>query len=120
MIEILQNLPGKMVGIRALAPVTADDYETILIPAIEEALKKGGPIRLLYVMKCSITDFSLGAMWDDTKLGYQHLQDFARIAVVTDDHLMRGMVHAIQFAMPKFLRVFPIGEQEAAIEWLGA
>ena len=118
MIKILTNMPDKIVGIRASGTVTAEDYESVLIPTIEERLKKQGPIRLLYVLDCSVTDFSLGAMWDDTKLGFQHLQDFERIAIVTDDHLMRGMVHAFQFAMPKFLRVFPLDEEDAAIEWL--
>ena len=120
MIEILPHLPGKIVGIRASGTVTAGDYETVLIPTIEESIRKHGPVCLLYVMDCSIKDFSLGAMWDDTKLGYQHLQDFERIAIVTDDHLVRGMLHALQFAMPKFLRVFPADEEDAAIEWLSS
>lgn len=120
MIDMIPNLPDRIVGIRASGNVTAGEYESVLIPTIEEAIRKQGPVCLLYVMDCSIKDFSLGAMWDDTKLGYQHLQDFERIAIVTDDPLVRGMVHALQFAMPKFLRVFPTDEQDASIEWLSA
>ena len=120
MIEIIPNLPDKMVGIRASGTVTAEDYETVLIPTLEGVLEKKGPVRLLYILECSLKDFSLGAMWDDTKLGFQHLQDFERIAIVTDDHLARGMVQAFHFVMPKYLRVFHAGELEAATEWLKA
>ena len=118
MIELLPELPENVVGVRASGTVTAGDYESVLIPAVEEAVKQHGPVRLLYIMDCSIRDFSVGAMWDDAKLGFQHLQDFERIAVVTDDHLVRGMIGAFHFAMPKYLRLFQIGEESAATAWL--
>ena len=118
MIEILPNMPAGIVGIRASGSVTTDEYESVLIPALEEVLKEQSPVRLLYVLDCSIKDFSLGAMWDDAKLGFQHLQDFERIAIVTDDHIVRSVVNAFHFAMPKYLRVFPADGLEAAMAWL--
>ena len=119
MIEILPDLPDKIIGIRASGTVTAEDYESVLMPAVDKAVAAHGPVRLLYIMDCSFRDFSLGAMWDDAKLGFQHLQDFERNGIVTDDHLVRGMVKAFLFTMPRLVRVFHAGEEDAATEWLG-
>jgi hypothetical protein len=118
MIETIPNLPTPLVGVRVTAKVTAEDYETVLIPAIEAAIKEHGSVRLLYVLECGMKDFSAGAMWDDAKLGISHLQDFERVAIVTDDHLVRATLRAFHFAMPKIFEIFHAGEDDAAIEWL--
>ena len=120
MIEQLPDLPGTVVGVRATGRVTAEDYESVLMPAIERAIKEHGHIRLLYILDCNVTDFSLGAMWDDAKLGFSHLQDFERIAIVTDDHFVRNTLRAFHFAMPHFVGIFRAGEEEKAIAWLAA
>lgn len=120
MIETIPDLPGHVVGVRVSGPVTADDYETVLIPAIEDAIKNHGPVRLLYVLNCHMSDFSLAAMWDDAKLGLSHLRDFHRIAVVTDDHFVRATLGAFKFAMPGTIKIFAADDEEAATEWLTA
>lgn len=120
MIEVLPNLPATVLGVRASGTISADDYESVLIPAIEAAIRERERVRLLYVMDCSVADFSLGAVWDDAKLGFEHLRDFERIAIVTDDQLIRGMVSALHFALPRHVQVFEGGEQAAAAAWLAA
>jgi hypothetical protein len=46
MIELIPGLPDYVLGIRANGEVTGDDYERILIPAIEQHLEKRSKIRL--------------------------------------------------------------------------
>jgi hypothetical protein len=47
MITLLSHLPDNTVGVAASGRVNATDYETVLIPAIEAALKKHEKVRLL-------------------------------------------------------------------------
>ena len=39
MLEPITGLPDNALGFTAVGDVTAEDYETILIPAVEEKLK---------------------------------------------------------------------------------
>lgn len=42
MIELLPDLPNKVVGIIASGQVTASDYEDVVIPAIESTIETRG------------------------------------------------------------------------------
>ena len=120
MIEILADLPPGIVGVRASGKVTAEDYESVLIPAVESAVQEHGKVRVLYIMDAAVTDFSLGAMWDDARVGFQHLQDFEKVAVVPDSILVKGTLQALHFLMPRLLRVFAMDHESQAREWIVA
>ncbi len=48
MIELLPHLPDRIVGFLASGQVTADDYETVFIPAIEAKLKRNDALMKAY------------------------------------------------------------------------
>lgn len=50
MIELIEGLGDRVVGARAIGKVTADDYESTLIPAVETALAIDGKTRILYIL----------------------------------------------------------------------
>lgn len=80
----LKDLPRSVIGFSAEGTVTGEDYKTVLIPAVEEALTSGGKIRFLYVLGPDFKTYAPGAMWDDTLFGARHYFDFEKIACVTD------------------------------------
>ena len=84
MIRLLPEMPAHVVAASASGQVTGEDYETILVPAIEKALQKHEKIRLLYQLGPEFRKFTTTALWDDAKVGFHHLTDFDRVAVVTD------------------------------------
>ena len=53
--------------------VSGTDYEEVLIPVVDAALKRHKKLRLIYELESDITGFAPGAMWDDMKLGVGHL-----------------------------------------------
>lgn len=118
MLTSIENLPDGVVGFSAEGTVTDDDYKTVLIPAIEAALKAGGKIRFLYVLGPDFKNYAAGAMWDDSLLGARHYFDFEKIACVTDHEVFAAMIKGFGFLMPAEVRVFPVGELEAAKAWL--
>lgn len=102
----------------AKGEVTGTDYETVLIPAVEEALATHPKIRLLYHLGEDFTGFDAKAMWDDAKVGLRHFTAWERVAVVSDITWLRGMVTAFSFVMPGQVQIFHNSEIEAAIKWV--
>ncbi len=118
MIEVLTDLPENVLGFEAKGEVTGDDYEQVLIPAVEKHLQTSEKIRLLYVLGEDFEDYSAAAMWDDTRLGMSHLTAWERIAVVTDHSTYGHMVRVFGFMIPAEVKAFSVEELEAARGWV--
>lgn len=118
MLKVLPNLPDSVLGVRAIGEVTADDYETVLIPEIEDRLSRHGRVRLIYVFGEDFESFSAAAAWEDTKVGMRHLTRFERIAVVTDIDWIGRMVKGLGFMLPGEVRVFAKAGLDEAVSWI--
>ncbi len=118
MIKVIQGLPENTLGFEVSGKVTGKDYETVLIPAVEEKLKVFPKVRLLYHLGSAFTGYDMEAMWDDTKIGFKHMTAWERIAVVTDTEWIMKATHAFGFIMPGRVRVFKNNELSDAKEWL--
>jgi len=120
MIELMSNLPDGVVGVVASGHVSASDYETVLVPAVEAALKTHEKVRFFYQLNSDFTGFSPGAMWDDMKVGLAHLRAWEKVAVVTDVSWVAHATSLFRFVMPCPVRVFSIKDRADAEEWLAA
>lgn len=118
MIEKIENLPGNIVGMRAKGKLTADDYEKVIVPSLEEALTRSEKIRFLYVLGDDFDGFSAEAMWDDVKVGLGHIQNFEKMAVVTESKMVKGAMKLLKFLMPGEVRVFGNKEEREARDWI--
>lgn len=118
MIEALKGFPTKVLAFACKGHVTKSDYETVLIPAVEEALKQQGKIRLYYQIDPDFTGIEPGAMWDDFKVGMEHVLRWERIAVVTDVDWIRYTFRAFSFVIPSLAKIFRVDEQEKARNWI--
>jgi hypothetical protein len=120
MIELIPGLPDNVLGIEAKGEVRGDDYEQVVIPAVERQLEQGDKIRLLYVLGSEFDGFTAGAMWDDAKVGMGHPFSWERIAAVTDDDAYRRLFKAVGFLMPAKVKVFDLAQLDDAKAWVGA
>jgi len=118
MIELMQDVPENVVAMTAKGKVTADDYENVIIPAIEAKLKDYEKIRLLYQIGPEYTGFEAEAMWDDARVGMKHLTHFEKIGVVTDDKWMIRAVKAFGFMIPGEVRLFSNAQLAEAKDWI--
>ncbi len=118
MIELLQNMSSNVVAVSASGQVTGEDYETVLVPAIEKALVTHEKIRLLYQLGPEFKKFTTTALWDDAKVGFHHLTDFERVAVVSDVGWIVTMVKGIGLTLPCELHTFGNNELEQATLWI--
>ena len=118
MIEVLEGFPGKVLAFVGKGHVTSSDYETVLIPAVEQALKEPGKVRLYYQINSDFSGMEPGAMWDDFKVGMGHILRWERIAVVSDVDWIRNAVRAFRFVMPGMVKVYRLDEATKAREWI--
>jgi hypothetical protein len=120
MLELLPNMADGVVGFIASGQVTASDYETVAIPAVEACISQHGKVRFLYQIGPAFTGFTAGAMWDDAKLGMAHINAVEKAAVVTDVHWIAGAVRFFRLAIPGHVRVFSNEQFAEAAEWVAS
>lgn len=118
MLERIHGLPDNVLGFEAKGEVTGAEYESVLIPAVEEMVARQKNVRFLYHLGDEFTGFDAKALWDDAKVGFQHLTSWERIAVVTDVGWIRTAVKAFGFVMPGHVRVFSNIELPESRRWL--
>lgn len=119
MIEPLENLPTGVIGFRAVGTVEPDDYKQVLDPAIDAAADGG--VRLVYVIGDDFDRYSLGALWQDTKLGATHgLKTWKRVAFVTNHDWLAHAVKIFAPISPGEVKVFGLEQQDAAVAWAAA
>ena len=118
MIEPIQTSASNVLAFSATGKVTGDDYETVLVPAVEAALETHDKIRLLYHFGPEFEGYEAEAMWDDTKIGMKHLTHFEKIAVVTDVEWISRSVKAFGFMMPGEVQVFSNAQLADSQAWI--
>lgn len=118
MIELLTGLPDDVVGLEAKGEVTGEDYDQVLIPAVEEAHRSHDKIRLFYVLGDEFDGYSAAALWDDAKVGMSHYFSWDRMALVTDHDAYRRLVKGFGFMLPAKVRVFDLAQLEEAKAWI--
>ena len=120
MIRIIDDLPDNVLGFEAVGEVEDDDYEDVLIPAVEGLLQNQDKVRILYVLGEDFEKYEADAMWEDAKMGMHHLGQWERIAVVTDHKGYQRSIKAFGFLMPGEVKVYPLSELAAARAWIAA
>lgn len=120
MIEQIEDMPDGTVGFRAVGTVEPDDYKNVLDPAIETQAAAGG-VRMLYEVGDDFDRYSLGALWQDSKLGLTHSpRIWKRIAFVSNHDFLSHAVAIFAPIMPGEVKIFPLEQLEAAKQWTAA
>jgi hypothetical protein len=102
MLELIDGLPGNIVGIAVSGRLTMQDCQDVLVPAMQKSLKRHEKIRLYYELNSRFP----GAAWDELDLGLEHASRCERVAIVTDIGWVRLTVKALRFLIPSEIRVF--------------
>jgi len=118
MLKLIEGLPDNVLDITAEGKITREDYEKVLIPAIEEKLKVNKKINMLYHLGKKVEGFSLGAMLDDAEIEIKHLTAWDKIAVVSDHKKINTMTKFFGHFIPCEIRIFKNAEIEAARKWI--
>ena len=97
MIEKLKGFPANVLAFACRGQVTRRDYDSVLIPAVEAALKGHDKVRLYYETGPDFIGIEAGAVLEDFKVGVEHLGRWERVALVSDVEWIRTAVRAFGF-----------------------
>ncbi len=120
MIKQLSGFPANTVAFECSGHVTRSDYDTVLKPAVEAALKDQKKLHLFYKIGADFSGIEPGAAWEDFAVGMTHYFNWERIAVVTDVDWIAHSISAFGFLMPAKVKVFKLAEEAAARDWIAA
>ena len=115
MIKELSDLPPGVIGFEISGTVHADDYRDVVLPAVQRAYASD-EFRFVIVIP-EIHGMTGGALWQDLKVGVEHLHAWKRIALVTDIDWVRHMTALFGWMTPGEVEVFPLAQREEAIAW---
>jgi SpoIIAA-like len=115
MIKELSDLPPGVVGFEAAGTLNAEDYRDVVRPVLQRAYASD-EFRFVIVIP-EFGGMTGGALWQDLKVGVEHLHAWKRIALVTDIDWVRHMTELFGWMTPGEVEVFPLAQREEAIAW---
>jgi SpoIIAA-like len=116
MITELDDMPPGTIGFEVNGKLRAEDYRDVVLPALERAAATG-EVRFMIVMP-TFDGMSGGAVWQDLKVGIEHLRAWKRIALVTDIPWVTHLTALFGWMTPGEVRTFSVAERDAATTWL--
>lgn len=117
MIRLLPDMPAGVLGLEAVDDVEKEDYEHVIVPAVEAEIARHEKVRLVYVLGHEFDEYEGEAVWEDLKLGVRHPASFERMAIVTDARWAGPAVRLFSVMWPGQARAFPLAELETAKRW---
>ena len=118
MIQLIDGLPEGTLGLSFHGQVSGDDYDTVLVPALDRAIDLHDRVRTLLRFGSDFEGYSLEAAWDDTLVGLRHWRGFERMAIVSDVPWLRTAIRAVAGLLPCPVRLFDEAEEQDARLWL--
>ena len=118
MIEIIQDLPENVIGFHATGKVNKEDYEKILIPAVDTQAKKFNKINFLLWVDTDVSNYTFGAWVDDALVGLKHLTHWHKVAIVSSSDTIKKITDIFGHLVPGVYKGFLTGELEGAKEWV--
>ncbi len=119
MIEVIDDLPPHVIGFRATGKVTKEDYEKILMPAVDTQSKKFNKINFLLWLDTDISNYTFGAWIDDALVGLKHLTHWHKVAIVSHYNIVTKITNIFGHIVPGIYKGFQISELEEAKKWVG-
>lgn len=120
MLQLLEDLPETVVGVRAINAVTEEDYKQVMLPALEKVHKKFSKVSLLILLETSVTNYTIGAWANDIKAGLKYFTRWHRIAIVTDQKFVKRFTDAAGIFIPGECKGFSIADLSLAKLWVAA
>lgn len=111
------DAPDIVLAFRAVGKIEKSDYDSVLEPAVEAMIADKGEVRFVYVLGDEFDSYTIGAGWEDTKLGIGHVSKWRRIAIVTDHGWVQHLVAMFGWMVPGEIKIFPVDEEKPAIDW---
>jgi hypothetical protein len=120
MIKLLPESEGNILVLRAAGKLTDQDYKDVLIPRLESIIREHGKARLLLDMGDEFHGWEAAALWDDTRFGLTHRDDFEKMGVIGGPRWVQWGLKLAAMVISGEIRSFSSSEREKALSWIKA
>lgn len=118
MVELLSGFPPGVLAASAHRKLTADDYCSVLEPAVQRMMAVHRPLRFFFHLGDDYDGIAPGAVVEDARLGLSRWKDWGAIAVVTDAASVREIVGFFALFFHHPVRVFFNADYDKAKAWI--
>ena len=117
MIQELKDTPNTMVGFRATGEITKEDFDSIVLPAVHELVKRTDKLNYLLVLDTALKNFTIGTWLKDAMLILNNIGKWNRAAIVSDcDDINTDIFSKV---VPGEYKTFAHDKLDKAIIWAG-
>ncbi len=120
MITLLSDAPSNVVAFRATGEVTKDDYDKVVIPAIDALVQKQDSINFLLIVDTAMKNFTIGALLKDMGVGLKHFTKWHKMAIVSEESGVIKFTDYFSYIAPGEAKGFSHEEIEAAKLWVSS
>ncbi|MEO8236485.1 MAG: STAS/SEC14 domain-containing protein [Flavobacterium sp.] len=114
----LIDTADNVVAFRALAEVTKDDFQAVVVPSIDKLVKRIDEINFLLVLDTDIGNFTSGAWLQDILVGLKHLGKWNRAAIISDSDEIISFTNGFSYVVPGEFRGFKKLDFNKALNWV--
>jgi hypothetical protein len=118
MLSLISGLPAHVVGVKATGEVDKNDFDNVLIPALDELVKRTGEIYYLLQLETPVSEFTAGAWMKDALVGLKHFTKWKKIAVVSDQKGVEKFTDAFSVLVPGKSKGYKPEELDEAKAWI--
>lgn len=117
MISLISNLPPDLLGIIATHEVSREEYEQVVLPAMQKQLDQTGSLNCLAVVDTTPGRFTAGEWWPAAMAALAKMGKWRHIAIVTDSERVNKLLDMFRAAIPAELKGFGPQQVDEAIRW---
>jgi hypothetical protein len=112
------DAPQNVVAFRATGEVTQDDYKNVIVPAIENLVKRIDEINFLFLIDTDLENFTAAAWMQDAWVGLKNLGKWNRSAIVTDSERAISFTNGFSYMVPGEFKGFKKEAFDEAMNWV--
>jgi hypothetical protein len=110
--------PDNVVAFRATGEVTKEDYQAVVVPAVEKLVQRINEINFLLVLDTDVENFTAGAWVQDALLGLKNFGKWNRAAIVSDSDNVITFTNGFSYIAPGEFRGFKKDSFNIALNWV--
>ena len=114
----MTEVPSNVAAFRALGEVDAEDYKKIVIPVIDDLVKRQDKINFLLVLDTPLKDFTAGAIVQDLGVGLKHFTKWHKMAIVSESGAINKFTDLFSYIAPGEAKGYTHSELNEAIRWV--
>lgn len=118
MIEIMKESTERMLAVKATGTLTDSDYTEVWVPALEKIINEYEVANTLLYLDEDFEGWDMKAMWEDVKFGYNHRNDFARIAIVGAPNWVQWGVKLGEMMIDSEIKIYAPDDLTEALDWV--